>query len=62
MTCGNSDQGLAKFGKLSLKLEDLLKLLFNAAVVFFFLHERDGAEMSSAAKVLLAFGSGRLWL
>jgi hypothetical protein len=47
---------------LSLKLEDLLKRLFNAAVVFFFLHERDGAEMSSAAKVLLAFGSGRLWL
>jgi hypothetical protein len=41
---------------LGLKLVDLLEVLFNAAVVVFFLHERDGAEISAAAEVLLTFG------
>ena len=41
---------------MGLKLVDLLEVLFNAAVVVFFLHERDGAEISAAAEVLLTFG------
>ena len=53
---GNSDWRFVKFGNLGLKLIDLLEVLFNAAVVVFFHHERDGAEISAAPEVLLTFG------